>query len=73
MARPCKQNTTWLLRKLTPAHRTILLAAGKGDLTKGFEAVLDLYAQLHNAGYREGKGLNPSDFIMNENDSQVAG
>jgi len=73
MVRPCKQDTTWLLRKLTPAHRAILLAAGKGDLTRGFEAVLDLYAQLHNAGYREEKGLDPTDFLINENDSQLHG
>ncbi len=73
MVRPCKQDTTWLLRKLTPAHRAILLAAGKGDLSRGFETVLDLYAQLHNAGYREGKGLDPADFLINENDSQLHG
>jgi hypothetical protein len=36
----------------------ILLAAGNGDLSKGFENVLDLYHYVHNEGYRPGMELN---------------
>jgi hypothetical protein len=36
----------------------ILLAAGNGDLSKGFENVLDLYQYAHNEGYRSGMELN---------------
>jgi hypothetical protein len=36
----------------------ILLAAGNGDLSKGFENVLDLYQYAHNEGYRPGMELN---------------
>jgi hypothetical protein len=30
----------------------ILLAAGKGNLCRGFEVVLDLYSEAHNKGFR---------------------
>ncbi len=30
----------------------ILLAAGKGNLCRGFENVLDLYSHAHNEGFR---------------------
>ena len=30
----------------------ILLAAGKGNLCRGFENVLDLYSEAHNQGFR---------------------
>jgi hypothetical protein len=30
----------------------ILLAAGKGNLCRGFENVLDLYSEAHNKGFR---------------------
>jgi hypothetical protein len=36
----------------------ILLAAGNGDLSKGFENVIDLYHYVHNEGYRPGMELN---------------
>jgi hypothetical protein len=36
----------------------ILLAAGNGDLSKGFENVLDLYQYAHNEGYRPTMELN---------------
>jgi hypothetical protein len=30
----------------------VLLAAGKGNLCRGFENVLDLYSEAHNKGFR---------------------
>ena len=36
----------------------ILLAAGKGNLCRGFENVLDLYSEAHNQGYRPGMSLS---------------
>jgi hypothetical protein len=30
----------------------ILLAAGKGNLCRGFENVLDVYQEAHNKGFR---------------------
>ena len=45
-------NTVQFRRKLTEEQRTILLCAGKGDITKGFRNVLDCYAILWRLGYR---------------------
>lgn len=61
MARPCKHDTTHFLRPLTPEQRAILLHAGEGDLTRGWNEVLDLYASIHQ--------LRP--FVRNENSSQL--
>ena len=36
----------------------ILLAAGKGNLCRGFENVLDLYNEAHNQGFRPGMELS---------------
>jgi hypothetical protein len=36
----------------------ILLAAGKGNLCRGFENVLDLYSHVHNEGFRPGDDLS---------------
>jgi hypothetical protein len=36
----------------------ILLAAGKGNLCRGFENVLDVYSEAHNKGYRPGMELS---------------
>jgi hypothetical protein len=36
----------------------ILLAAGKGNLCRGFENVLDLYSEAHNQGFRPGDELS---------------
>jgi hypothetical protein len=52
MSRPCRIDTVRLDRKLSQAERTILLTAGKGDLTKGFQLVMSIYRELHNKGYR---------------------
>ena len=51
MASP-QLNTVQFRRKLTEEQRTILLCAGKGDITKGFKNVLDCYAILWSLGYR---------------------
>ena len=39
-------------RKLDNPKLMILLSAGKGDITKGFENILALYQHLHSLGYR---------------------
>jgi hypothetical protein len=36
----------------------ILLAAGKGNLCRGFENVLDVYQVAHNQGFRPGMELS---------------
>jgi hypothetical protein len=58
MGRPSNPQTKYFQRTLTNPQRMILLAAGKGNLCRGFENVLDLYSEAHNKGYRPGMELS---------------
>ena len=46
MARP-RTDTRVFHRKITPAQREILLHAGQGDITVGFNEVLELWRAIH--------------------------
>jgi hypothetical protein len=65
MARPCLTTTVQFRRKLTPAQRAIILAAGQGDMTRGFQELLDIYATLHAIGYRPGMAPDSISLITN--------
>jgi len=52
MARPPSPNTVNFLRILSDPQRMILLAAGEGNISRGFENVLSLYQHAHNEGFR---------------------
>ena len=58
MGRPSNPQTRYFQRTLSDPQRMILLAAGKGNLCRGFENVLDLYSYVHNEGYRPGMELS---------------
>ena len=58
MGRPSNPATKYFQRTLTNPQRMILLAAGKGNLCRGFENVLDLYSEAHNKGFRPGMELS---------------
>jgi hypothetical protein len=58
MGRPSKPNTRYFQRTLTDPERIILLSAGKGNLCRGFETVLDLYHYAHNQGFRPDVGMS---------------
>ena len=58
MGRPSNPATRYFQRTLTNPQRMILLAAGKGNLCRGFENVLDLYSEAHNQGFRPGMELS---------------
>ncbi len=79
MGRPSNPATKYFQRTLTNPQRMILLAAGKGNLCRGFENVLDLYSEAHNQGFRPGMELsslnighattnspNPSDLVRDD-------
>jgi hypothetical protein len=72
MARPCKLDTVEFQRKLSDQDRAILLAAGAGDLTRGFKELLSIYTVLHNAGFRPGDDLESMLFSENENALSLA-
>ena len=57
MGRPSKPNTRYFQRTLTDPERMILLSAGKGNICRGFETVLDLYHYAHNHGFRPDMGM----------------
>ena len=57
MGRPSNPSTKYFQRTLTNPQRMILLAAGKGNLCRGFENVLDVYQEAHNQGFRPGMEL----------------
>ena len=52
MGRPSNPQTRYFQRTLSDPQRMILLAAGNGNLCRGFENVLDLYLEAHNQGFR---------------------
>ena len=52
MGRPSNSQTRYFQRTLSDPQRMVLLAAGKGNLCRGFENVLDLYSEAHNKGFR---------------------
>ncbi len=52
MGRPSKPDTRYFQRTLSDPQRMVLLSAGKGNLCRGFENVLDLYSHAHNLGFR---------------------
>jgi hypothetical protein len=58
MGRPSNPQTKYFQRTLSDPQRMILLAAGKGNLCRGFENVLDLYSEAHNKGFRPGDDLS---------------
>ena len=58
MGRPSNPQTKYFQRTLSGPQRMILLAAGKGNLCRGFENVLDLYSEAHNKGFRPGDDLS---------------
>ena len=58
MGRPSNPKTRYFQRTLSDPQRMILLAAGKGNLCRGFENVLDLYSHAHNQGFRPGMELS---------------
>jgi hypothetical protein len=58
MGRPSNPQTKYFQRTLSDPQRMILLAAGKGNLCRGFENVLDLYSEAHNQGFRPGDDLS---------------
>ena len=58
MGRPSNPQTKYFQRTLSDPQRMILLAAGKGNLCRGFENVLDLYSEAHSKGFRPGMELS---------------
>jgi hypothetical protein len=52
LGRPADPNVKHFQRKLGPAERATLLAAGAGDMSAGFLEVIDTYRHFYNLGLR---------------------
>jgi hypothetical protein len=71
MGRPSKPNTRYFQRTLTDAERIILLSAGKGNLCRGFETVLDLYHYAHNQGFRPDMEMSILNIVADKQQPQT--
>jgi hypothetical protein len=52
MGRPSTPNTKYFQRTLTSPEKQIMLAAGQGNICRGFETMLATYQHVHNQGFR---------------------
>jgi hypothetical protein len=77
MARPPSPTTVNFLRILSDPQRMILLAAGEGNISRGFENVLSLYQHAHNEGFRPSMPLGSLGIVSattnNPNSSESVG
>jgi hypothetical protein len=71
MGRPSKPNTRYFQRTLTDPERIILLSAGKGNLCRGFETVLDLYHYAHNQGFRPDMEMSILNIVADKQQPQT--
>jgi hypothetical protein len=65
MARPPKADTVQFRRKLDNPKLQILLSAGQGNISQGFETVLALYQHVHSQGYRADEPLETIGLVTN--------
>ena len=65
MARPPKVDTVQFRRKLDNPKLQILLSAGQGNISTGFENLLALYQHLHGIGYRTDSPLESIGLVTN--------
>ena len=63
MPRPCLATTKQFRRPIGDAERAVLLSAGEGDITRGFYLLMEIYAHLHNAGFRPGDDMTATIFV----------
>ena len=70
MARPPKVDTVQFRRKLDSPKLQILLSAGHGNISTGFENLLALYQHLHGIGYRTDSPLECIGLVTNLGESK---
>ena len=71
MARPPKVDTIQFRRKLDNPKLQILLSAGQGNISQGFENLLTLYHYLHCLGYRTDSPLECIGLVTNLPESKT--
>ena len=58
MGRPSTPSTKYFQRTLSSPEKQIMLAAGEGNICRGFENILAFYQYAHNQGFRPGDDLS---------------
>ena len=71
MSRPPKVDTIQFRRKLDNPKLQILLSAGQGNISQGFENLLTLYQYLHGIGYRTDSPLESIGLVTNLDQSKT--
>ena len=71
MSRPPKVDTVQFRRKLDNPKLQILLSAGQGNISQGFENLLSLYQHLHCLGYRTDSPLESIGLVTNLDQSKT--
>ncbi len=72
LGRPADPNVKHFQRKLGPAERATLLAAGEGDMSAGFLEVIDTYRHFYNLGLRPSTAREAVSLTILEPDAQNA-
>ena len=69
MGRPSTPNTKYFQRTLSSPEKQIMLAAGEGNICRGFENLLSIYQHVHNLGYRPTMDMSSLNIGRKQTDS----
>ena len=73
MGRPSTPNTKYFQRTLSAPEKQIMLAAGEGNLCRGFETILTLYQYAHNQGFRPDMEMSILKIVADKQQPQTDG
>ena len=73
MGRPSTPNTKYFQRTLSAPEKQIMLAAGEGNLCRGFETILALYQYAHNQGFRPDMEMSILNIVADKQQPQTDG
>jgi hypothetical protein len=73
MGRPSTPQTKYFQRTLSAPEKQIMLAAGEGNLCRGFETILTLYQYAHNQGFRPDMEMSILKIVADKQQPQTDG
>jgi hypothetical protein len=68
--RPPSDKTVQFRRVLDNPKRAILMSAGQGNISEGFENLIALYHHVYSLGYRVGEPMDRITLITNDSHLQ---
>lgn len=72
LGRPAEPTVRYFQRRLGDAERSVLLAAGDGDMSAGFLEVIDAYRHFYSQGLRPSMALESVGLILPNGDEENA-